>query len=333
MKPVILTVTFYLVVVLLHFGLALPPALREKSWKRFFIAFGLSFIGIVFPLFIFSASALLVPEWKGACDHGWLNCFHVGKLALLPFVLWASAALYAIEVVRVKNRARRWIVLGIFLGALVSVVCLIIGIIAVKISIQEFRPWLLVPFYVAVWYMLRAVQLARTTGTSPFAYVLSLATTIPFWMASVVLSRKCYFALPDKPPDCFIATAALRGHAAVVGPFVVIARHGQQRQANQQLMTLWCLELEWSRRFPSSHTAFRSFYNAVGPAMASHITSPLAADIVYLAVKPIEFLGKWVVRMTARHKQMVNIPVQGPRHKVAGPLNRDVRHAKGLDHG
>jgi hypothetical protein len=103
---------------LLHIGLALPPALREKSWKRFGIALVLSFVGVVLPVFIFCASAFLVPFSKRSSHHGWFQCFHEGKFALLPLVLWASAALYAVEILRVKDRSRHWIVRGFFLGPL-----------------------------------------------------------------------------------------------------------------------------------------------------------------------------------------------------------------------
>jgi hypothetical protein len=305
MKPVVIAVTFWAVVLLLPVGLAMPPALREKSWKRFFLALVLSFLGIVLPIFIFSASTFLVPEWKGGCRHGWLDCFHRGKLALLPFVLWASAALYALEILRVKVRTQPWIVHGIFLGAIFSTVCLIFGVITSGFSREE-NPWLLVPLYVAVWYVLRALRFARESKTSPLAYLASLCSTIPFWVASVVWSRKCFLALPDRAPDCFVVTAAMRGHASLVGPFIVVLRNGQRRQVNQQLITLWHLEGAWSQHLPRSHKAFRTVYNTLGPSVARKITSPLVADLVYLVIKPIEFLGRVVVWSEEQSKAKAN---------------------------
>ena len=39
------------VAILILSALALPPAVKEKSWGRFFIALILSFAGVVLPLF------------------------------------------------------------------------------------------------------------------------------------------------------------------------------------------------------------------------------------------------------------------------------------------
>ena len=58
---------FLLVIVLV--GLAMPPGLRDKSWKRFFIALALSTVGIVLPLLVFLASAIFVPSTKAGQAH------------------------------------------------------------------------------------------------------------------------------------------------------------------------------------------------------------------------------------------------------------------------
>ena len=81
---------FWSIVVLILVGLSLPPAIRDRSLKKFFIAFVLSAIGILIPFFFFIMSVFLLPDWKGGCRFGWLDCFQSGKLALTPLVLWAS---------------------------------------------------------------------------------------------------------------------------------------------------------------------------------------------------------------------------------------------------
>ena len=108
--------------------LAIPPAWKHKSWRRFFLAILLSFFGILLPLPVFWWSKYLVPEWKGGCTLGWVDCFHMGKIALTPFVIWATAALYAVEILGVRNRTRPWIVLGFLNGAIVSSMCALFGI-------------------------------------------------------------------------------------------------------------------------------------------------------------------------------------------------------------
>ena len=300
MDPNGIVVVFWSLAALLHIGLALPPALRERSWKRFCSAVALSFFGVVLPVFIFSASALLPgPEWKGASRHGWLDFFHIGKLALLPVVLWASAALYAIDIYRTHNRTRPWIVLGILMGAMTSVICLGIGgIIQTYIwETPRVYSWLLVPLYVSVWYTIRARQLLKAAGTSLTTITTTLLGTTPFWLAALLWSRKEFMALPDKPPPgCFVVTAATRGHAAVVGPRLCVTHRGAAREATQQLLTLWRLEDYWTHRAPRSHARFRRVYNIIGPIAASRITTSFRADLAYLAIKPVELLARAILK-------------------------------------
>jgi hypothetical protein len=273
-------------------ALALPPAVKEKSWSRFFIALILSFAGVVLPLFVFLFSSFMEPEWKGECTYGWLNCFIVGKLALTPFVLLATAALYALEILRVEKCTARWIVVGILLGAIVASICFVFGIVCIGSETDALKLWLLVPFYIAVWYSIRAVQLIKAVRFSFWTYLISLVGSLPFWLASWLWSRSVYTSLPDKPPgDCFIVTAAGYGHATFVGPFFEIERGGHRLQANQQLLTFWQFENLWQGRFPRSHAMFRKIYNHAGPVIARHMVSPWLADLTYIALKPLEWLA------------------------------------------
>jgi len=279
---------------LIHIGLALPPALRERSRKRFAIGIALSFVFITGPVFIFLMSAFLLPEWKGGCRHGWLDCFIYAKLALLPLVLWASAALYALDIWRTPQRTRPWIVFGVLTGALTSTGCLGLGLIICEKTISLYG-WLLVPLYVAIWYTTRARQLLKAAGRNPGRIVVTLLMNLPFWLAALLWSRREFTALPDKAPDCFVVTAATRGHAVVVGPRLCVTHRGAIREATQQLLTLWRLEDYWTHRAPRSHANFRRVYNIIGPIAASHITTSFRADLAYLAIKPVEVLARAIL--------------------------------------
>ena len=282
-------ITPWLILFLILLALAWPVALAEKSWLRLLVAMVLSFLVVVLPLFFFFLSSFRVPEWKGACLHGWLDCFIVGKLALTPFVLVATAALYNKDVLRVKTSTARWTTVGIFLGAIVSMVCLVFGLVCIG-----FDGWMLVPLYVAVWYFLRAVQLIRATGFGFWTYFVAMLGTVPFWILSWLWSARVFETLPNQAPKgCFVVTAAGRGHKSFVGPFFEIERGGHRLQANQQLITLWQFENLWQKKLPRSHRAFRNGYNWLGPRVASRIRSPWLADVTFIALKPAEWLASF----------------------------------------
>jgi hypothetical protein len=278
--------------------LAVPPAVKEYSVRRFFIAWGLSFTGVVLPLFVFFMSVFLAPDSKAVCHDGWLDCFIGGKLALSPMVLWATAALYALEVMRVKDRTARWLVLGTFTGATIALVCLVFGLICFLPEGDVFAQlWLLVPLYVAVWYSVRAWQLIKVSPYGARNYVWTLAGSLPLWLASVWWSYRTYQSLPEVD-NCFVVTAAGRGHEPFVGPFREITRHGHKLRANQQLITFWRLEALWQSRAPRSHAGFRRIYNRIGPVLARRINSPWRADAVCATLKPLERAARLVLKFT-----------------------------------
>ena len=80
-----------------------------------------------------------------------------------------------------------------------------------------------------------------------------------------------------------------------VGPFFEIEHCGQTRRANQQLITLWQFENLWREKFPRSHQVFRRGYNRLGPRLAAKIRSPWRADLIFLALKPGEWLA-WLIQ-------------------------------------
>src|SRR5436309_10318721 len=86
--------------------LAALPALLEQSWRRLLRGLLLTPIAVLLPLAFFVLSAALSPEAKSVSHHGALDCFLVGKLALAPLVFWATASLYAIEILEVRGRSR-----------------------------------------------------------------------------------------------------------------------------------------------------------------------------------------------------------------------------------
>ena len=87
--------------------LPLVPAIRDRSWKRYFRSFLCGLFAVFLPLFVFLYSVYLEPEWKGLSPFGWWGCMHVGKMMLVPPVLWACVAFCAVRVVRRSEPAIR----------------------------------------------------------------------------------------------------------------------------------------------------------------------------------------------------------------------------------
>ena len=274
--------------------LALPSLLVECSLKRLTLAFLASTFGIIVPVLVFLFSAFLTPEWKGGCPHGWLDCFHLGKLALAPVVLWSLISFYVAEICRPAPPLARDFVMGLFLGSVVAGGCFLYGAATLHGESARMMICLIVPFYTAVWYGLRLVQAHQHARPNPIWYLVYLLGSLPFWIGGLLWSRRIFATLPNTPPECFVVTAASCGHEKLVGPFTETLHRGQPRIANQQLIVLWNFERLWQERSPRSHRCFRSLYNRVGPVVARQVNSPIKADAVHLALKPAEWIARVV---------------------------------------
>ncbi len=325
------------VIILILIIMALPPAILENSPKRFVYSIIFSFAGILLPLFVFFVNGVLGPEWKGACRYGWLDCFSLGMLALSPLVLWACAAFYTYQILRLSGPPRWWVVLGLFSGVVVSSVCFVIG----SIIHTNGYVFLVVPFYVIIWYSILWIRALKSSKVRFLSHIYAFLASLPFWAGSVILSRNMYQSLSEEPSrGCFVVTAALKGNRALVGPFMMIEHYGAHRVANRQLLRFWRFEALWDIKSPVTRRVFRFVYNRLGPVIAGAIRGTLAASLVYIALKPFEWLAAVCVALNGKENLLVNRRIrvagetpganyiEGDKLGKSGGASRDLRDTR-----
>lgn len=109
------------------------------------------------------------------------------------------------------------------------------------------------------------------------------------WRFDILKMYELYAALPKQPPDCYIATAAARGHVRVVRAWTIQRADGKSMQVNRQLQRLKCAELALMATQPRLHRLLRQLYDVVGRYLARRIQNPFVADVAYLLLKPCEW--------------------------------------------
>jgi hypothetical protein len=119
-----------------------------------------------------------------------------------------------------------------------------------------------------------------------------LAGYIVAWSLSILKMFEVYEALPTSPPDCYIATAAARGHLNLVGSYTTHLPTGAFC-INRQLQTLKCAELALLALTPGIHRLLRKLYDTLGRPASHLIAHPVLADLAYLSLKPFE----WITRL------------------------------------
>lgn len=110
------------------------------------------------------------------------------------------------------------------------------------------------------------------------------------------------FSTQTPPPPLeyhghYLCTVAAGGHEKVVKPVRYGIRRNQKIIVNRQLLIANAFEDLIAERFPKSHRRIRNFYDKYGYPVSRHITTRTRADIVYIIMKPFEYIFLGVLYM------------------------------------
>lgn len=87
----------------------------------------------------------------------------------------------------------------------------------------------------------------------------------------------------------YLCTVSLRGHKKVVKPMRYGIRRGEKIVVNRQLCVANAFEQLIEEKTPNFHRKIRRFYDTYGYPISRHINTALAADAVYILMKPLEW--------------------------------------------
>lgn len=93
----------------------------------------------------------------------------------------------------------------------------------------------------------------------------------------------------------YLCTVSLRGHKKLVKPTRFGLRRGEKIVVNRQLCVANAFEQLIEERAPKFHRAVRNFYDTYGYPISRHINTAWAADVVYLIMKPLEWIFVFVL--------------------------------------
>lgn len=165
------------------------------------------------------------------------------------------------------------------------------------------------------WSFLIALQAARwlwkhhetrltlPRGLGILAWLLAYTFALRF---NILKMFELYNALPTEPPNCYIATAAARGHPRFVGSRVVTLANGKSMRVNRQLQRLKAAEIALMGVSAPSHRMMRRMYDVIGKRLAARIQNPLLADVAFLLLIPIEWGAFFVLKLIIPEIQSIS---------------------------
>ncbi len=168
-------------------------------------------------------------------------------------------------------------------------------------AIVAFGSLVMAPVWAVDSYARLALRAWRCSGSRAefFALPLWSAAWIFSWREAIDTMFEVYIALPAYPPDCFVATAAAKGHSKVVGAVCIELPSGAKFMRTRQLQTLKAFELILMATTPRLHRILRSSYNQIGPRLAERVRSAWQADLAWLVLEPVAWLASIVVYCAA----------------------------------
>ena len=101
----------------------------------------------------------------------------------------------------------------------------------------------------------------------------------------------------------YLCTVAAGGHRRLVRPLRMGVRHGNRIIVNRQLCIANAFEELISDKMPRFHRVIRHVYDTYGYPISKHIKTPLAADVTYLIMKPLEWLFLLVLYLCDREPE------------------------------
>lgn len=96
----------------------------------------------------------------------------------------------------------------------------------------------------------------------------------------------------------YLCTVAAGGHERIVKPKRLGVRHGHQVVVNRQLCVANAFEQILEERTPRFHRVVRRFYDTYGFPVAKLIRSRYTADLIYILMKPLEWIFLIVLYLT-----------------------------------
>lgn len=149
--------------------------------------------------------------------------------------------------------------------------------------LQKSRRWPLIAFF-AMWPLLGVcIGLLVLLGQQPDAVIRAFTETSDWTLSQRVAPAPVFHDAH------YLCTVAAGGHRRLVKPQRMGVRHGHRIVVNRQLCVANAFEELLMERTPRFHKAVRHVYDTYGYPLSKHIRTPLAADIVYLCMKPLEW--------------------------------------------
>ncbi len=269
-----------------------PVVNGRKNWVRFALILGVILAG-QYTLILGASFGIGGAVFAGCSIAAALTIAAGFVLAPAGWCRWRFWSLFTPR--RIAGITAGLVLLALLLGLLGGGP---FGVLMLPVTASVmFSPWVCLMVYLLacarIYRSSRLLAADRVDGKDDPWWLLLFGGAMGYglaWAGSISLAMDAYAKLPTVPPDCYICTAAARGHSRFVGSQRTVLRSGQTIPVNRQMRICKAVELAIRATTPRGHRVLRHAYDRIGPVLAGRMSSPIAADIAYLVIVPIAWV-------------------------------------------
>ncbi len=152
--------------------------------------------------------------------------------------------------------------------------------------------------FVLSWFVLGIILMILTLfGQQPDYFIQAYFNTSEWNLSQKISPDNIYY------DEHYLCTVAARGHQKVVKPKRIGYRHGRMVIVNRQLCIANAFEQILEERLPIIHKYIRKFYDYFGFNFAAKINNPYYQDIIYVCMKPLEWIFLFVIYLHDIHPE------------------------------
>lgn len=148
-------------------------------------------------------------------------------------------------------------------------------------------PWIALIFMIPLLGI--AVIILSLFGQEPNSIIKAWTETADWTLSQQIAPQNISY------DEHYLCTVAAGGHKRVVKPIRTGLRHGHRVIVNRQLCIANAFEQVLEEKVPILHTIIRKVYDSTGYPLSKHIRSKYIADLIYLLMKPLEWIFLFVL--------------------------------------
>ena len=144
--------------------------------------------------------------------------------------------------------------------------------------------WLPVTLVITLPILVVVISILTLFGQRPDAIILAFTQTSDWVFSKMNSPQPIYYG------GHYLCTASMGGHYCIVKPIRYGERRGERIIVNRQLLIANAFEQLLEERTPKIHYVIRTIYDKYGYPIAKYMTTPLRCDLIYILMKPLEYL-------------------------------------------